>query len=70
MFVAGDDDGAKAIAISLISDLGFAPEDAGDLRQARLLEPLGMVWINQALVRGKGRDWAFVAAPRTIGDAQ
>jgi 8-hydroxy-5-deazaflavin:NADPH oxidoreductase len=70
MFVAGDDDGAKAIAISLSSDLGFAPEDAGDLCQARLLEPFGMVWINQAVIRGKGRDWAFVAAPRTKGATQ
>jgi 8-hydroxy-5-deazaflavin:NADPH oxidoreductase len=70
MFIAGDDDSAKAIAISLSSDLGFAPEDAGDLRQARLLEPFGMVWINQAVIRGKGRDWAFVAAPRTKGATQ
>ncbi len=70
MFVAGDDEGAKTIVMGLSSDIGFAPEDAGDLRQARLLEPLGMVWINQALMRGKGRDWAFVAAPRTTGHAQ
>jgi hypothetical protein len=27
----------------------------------RILEPFGMVWINQALFRGKGRNWAFVA---------
>ncbi len=26
-----------------------------------LLEPFGMVWINQALMRGKGRMWAFAA---------
>jgi hypothetical protein len=29
-----------------------------------LLEPLAMVWINQALMRGHGRDWAFAALPR------
>lgn len=60
-FVAGNDDGAKAIAMTLLADLGFEPLDAGDLTKARLLEPLGMVWINQALARGKGRNWAFAA---------
>jgi hypothetical protein len=34
---------------------------AGDITKARLLEPFGMVWINQALFRGKGRAWAFAA---------
>ena len=46
---------------ALLRDLGFDPHDAGDLTKARLLEPFGMVWINQALIRGKGRDWAFAA---------
>jgi predicted dinucleotide-binding enzyme len=41
--------------------LGFEPLDAGALKQARILEPLAMVWINQALMRGLGRDWAFTA---------
>jgi hypothetical protein len=27
------------------------------LHRARLLEPLAMVWINQALLRGHGRNW-------------
>ena len=26
---------------------------------------LRMVWINQALVQGKGRDWALAAVSRT-----
>ena len=64
MFLAGDDAEAKAVAAGLLGDLGFEPLDAGDLRKARLLEPLAMVWINQALFRGKGRDWAFAALPR------
>lgn len=46
---------------ALLRDLGFDPHDAGDLTKARLLKPFGMVWINQALIRGKGRDWAFAA---------
>ena len=64
MFLAGDDDDAKAAVATLLSDLGFEPLDAGDLRQSRLLEPFGMVWINQSLFRGHGRDWAFAAVPQ------
>jgi predicted dinucleotide-binding enzyme len=59
MFMAGNDEAAKAQVAVLLTDLGFAALDASDLTKARLLEPLGMVWINQALFRGKGRNWAF-----------
>jgi 8-hydroxy-5-deazaflavin:NADPH oxidoreductase len=69
MFVAGDDEDAKRSVSDLVEQLGFEPLDAGALRQARLLEPLGMVWINQALMCGKGRDWAFVVHHRDKGDA-
>jgi predicted dinucleotide-binding enzyme len=58
-FVAGDDTDAKTDASRLLTDLGFEPMDAGDLTKARLLEPLAMVWINQALARGEGRNWAL-----------
>ncbi|WP_146735091.1 NAD(P)-binding domain-containing protein [Thioclava sp. F1Mire-8] len=61
MFMAGDDAAAKARVAALLTDLGFAAMDAGDITKARLLEPFGMVWINQALFRGKGRNWAFAA---------
>jgi predicted dinucleotide-binding enzyme len=64
MFVAGDDDGAKSVVSGLVSELGFETLDAGLLVMARLLEPFGMVWINQALARGAGRDWAFGALRR------
>ena len=60
-FVAGNDAAAKDIAMGLLRDLGFEPLDAGGLERARLLEPLAMLWINQALFRSKGRDWAFAA---------
>ena len=59
MFLAGDDDIAKSTVAQLISELGFEALDAGVLKQARILEPFAMVWINQALVRGLGRNWAF-----------
>ncbi len=61
MFMAGNDAGAKTTTAGLLSDLGFEPLDAGDIGKARLLEPFGMVWINQALLRGRGRNWAFGA---------
>jgi predicted dinucleotide-binding enzyme len=61
MFLAGDDTAAKQTVSGLLADLGFDPLDTGDLANARLLEPFAMLWINQALFRGKGRDWAFAA---------
>ena len=64
MFMAGDDTQAKAIVATVLTDLGFEPLDAGDISKSRLLEPFGMVWINQALLRGKGRTWAFAAVDR------
>ncbi|MFN3862865.1 MAG: NADPH-dependent F420 reductase [Erythrobacter sp.] len=61
MFMAGDDAAAKACVAEILCDLGFEPLDAGDITKSRLLEPFGMVWINQSLFRGKGRNWAFAA---------
>ena len=59
MFLAGDDDSAKSTVSPLVGELGFEALDAGALKQARILEPFAMVWINQALIRGLGRNWAF-----------
>jgi 8-hydroxy-5-deazaflavin:NADPH oxidoreductase len=59
MFLAGDDDAAKRTVSQLVGEIGFEPLDAGGLKQARILEPLAMVWINQTIARGFGRDWAF-----------
>jgi predicted dinucleotide-binding enzyme len=65
MFVAGDDAAGKAAVLGLVSDLGFDAVDAGPLAGARLLEPLAMLWIDQALARGAGRRFAFARiAPR------
>ena len=41
------------------SDIGFDPLDVGTLRQARLLEPLAMLWIELARKRGRGPNFAF-----------
>jgi 8-hydroxy-5-deazaflavin:NADPH oxidoreductase len=59
MFLAGDDENAKSTVSPLVSELGFEALDAGALKQARILEPFAMVWINQALFRGLGGNWAF-----------
>ena len=63
-FLAGEDAAARQTVADLLSDLGFEPLDAGGLAKARLLEPLALVWINQAIARKKGRDWALGAMPR------
>jgi predicted dinucleotide-binding enzyme len=59
MFMAGESEAAKSQVAGLLAELGFAPLDAGGIAASRLLEPLAMVWINQALKRGKGRGWAL-----------
>jgi predicted dinucleotide-binding enzyme len=59
MPVAGDDALKKAAVMDLVGKLGFMPVDAGPLKNARLLEPFAMVWIDQAMKRGRGRDFAF-----------
>ncbi|MEM8984179.1 MAG: NADPH-dependent F420 reductase [Pseudomonadota bacterium] len=67
MFVAGDDDAAKDTAKTLVRELGFDVHDAGDIRASRLLEPLGMLWLNQAVYRNTGRNWAFGMVRRARG---
>lgn len=64
-FMAGNDPDAKIKVAILLADLGFEPLDAGDLVRARILEPFAMVWINQAILRGKGRHWALAAVSPT-----
>jgi predicted dinucleotide-binding enzyme len=64
MFVAGDDAASKPKVIDLVAALGFDVIDAGPLRNARLLEAHAMLWIDLALQRGLGRDWAFARVKR------
>lgn len=65
MFVAGDDEVRKPIVLSLIAKLGFEAVDAGPLRIARLLEAYGMLWIDQALNRGRAQSFAFALTDRS-----
>jgi 8-hydroxy-5-deazaflavin:NADPH oxidoreductase len=64
MFVAGDDANGKRTVMSLVADAGFDAVDLGGLRQARLLEPLAMLWIELARKRGRGPNFTFSLQPR------
>ena len=64
MFVAGDDATNKPGVIELVAALGFEVVDAGPLRNARLLEAHAMLWIELAIKRGLGRDFAFAIVRR------
>jgi predicted dinucleotide-binding enzyme len=58
MLVAGDDPVAKPVVLELVTCLGFEAIDAGPLRNARLLEPVAMLFLELAR-RGHGREFAF-----------
>jgi 8-hydroxy-5-deazaflavin:NADPH oxidoreductase len=58
-FYCGDDEAAKAKVKPLIADIGLNPVDVGPLRNARLLEPLAMLWIDLALNQKWGSNHAF-----------
>jgi len=59
MFICGDDASAKATVVRLAGELGFDPVDCGPLTQARLLEPLAMLWISMAYAYGAGPNIGF-----------
>jgi 8-hydroxy-5-deazaflavin:NADPH oxidoreductase len=48
LFVAGDDKEAKQTVMQLGKDIGFDSVDAGPLKAARYLEPMGVLNINLA----------------------
>jgi hypothetical protein len=58
-FLCGDDAEAKRVAAELSKAIGWEPIDAGPLAQARLTEPLAMLWITLAMKYGMGRGFAF-----------
>ncbi|MBC7807010.1 MAG: NAD(P)-binding domain-containing protein [Akkermansiaceae bacterium] len=53
-FVCGDDPQARQIVLSLLSDVGLAPTDAGPLVAARLIEPTGFLIAYLAYAQGMG----------------
>lgn len=59
VFLASDDADAKQVVTAIATQAGFAPIDAGPLRNATVLENLAILWIHLASVGGQGRDFAF-----------
>lgn len=57
--VAGDDRKAKEAVMAISRDIGFDPVDAGPLRAARYLEPMGMHFINLAIAQKMGPDIGY-----------
>jgi 8-hydroxy-5-deazaflavin:NADPH oxidoreductase len=49
----GNDEGAKAVAVTLIRDAGFDPVDAGPLRIARYAEPFALL-VGELAYRERG----------------
>lgn len=58
VFYAGDDENAKRTVRTLIDSLRFEPIDAGPLRNARYLEPVGMLNIYLGYMAKMGTDIA------------
>lgn len=58
-FYCGDDQDAKSVARGLIEDAGLDPVDVGPLKNARLLEPIAMLWIDLAVNQKQGTNHAF-----------
>jgi 8-hydroxy-5-deazaflavin:NADPH oxidoreductase len=58
-FYCGDDREAKNVVKQLIEQVGLDPVDAGPLKNARLLEPLAMLWIDLAVNQEQGTNHAF-----------
>lgn len=62
--MAGDDAAAKERVFAIAERAGFAPIDAGPLRNAAVLENLAVLWIHLAVVGGHGREFAFTMTRR------
>ncbi|MBM4779142.1 MAG: NAD(P)-binding domain-containing protein [Archangiaceae bacterium] len=52
-FFCGDDAAGREVVSQLVRDVGFEPVFAGPLKQARVLEPMMMLWVTAARTAGK-----------------
>jgi predicted dinucleotide-binding enzyme len=60
LFVAGDSEKGKAVAIQLSKDAGFENcFDIGGNDKFAMMEQFAWFWINLALFQGQGRDIGF-----------
>jgi 8-hydroxy-5-deazaflavin:NADPH oxidoreductase len=53
-YVAGDDAAAKSLVCRLLADLPTTPVDVGDLTASRLIEPMLLLLVQLAYLRGMG----------------
>jgi hypothetical protein len=58
-FIAGDDARTKRIVMQLAGDIGFNPVDAGSLKSARYLEPMGVLIIGLAYTLKMGTKMGY-----------
>ncbi len=65
-FICGNDLQAKSIVKDLGIQLGFDVIDVGPLKNARLIEPLAMLWIELAYKQGFGTCIAFKLLRRRV----
>jgi hypothetical protein len=59
MLVCGDDPEHRLKVLQIAREVGFEAQDFGKLDNARLLEPLALIWIRLAYQHGFGREFAF-----------
>ncbi|PYE53748.1 NADPH-dependent F420 reductase [Deinococcus yavapaiensis] len=67
-YYCGDDDESKARVAEMLRALTLEPLDAGPLSSARLLEPLGLLWMRLARFSGAGPHSAFKLLRREVTD--
>lgn len=66
MFVAGDSEKGKKVAIQLAKDAGFGEcYDIGGNDKFQLMEQFAWSWINLAMFKGHGREIAFKLLKRS-----
>lgn len=63
-FLCGNDAEARRVVAQLVADVGFEPVDVGPLANARLVEPLMLLWMASSRAAGS-RDIAFKLLRRT-----
>lgn len=54
MFIAGDNEDAKAVVSQLSDQLGFETVDCGPLMESRSLEAMALLWIRLTFVHSQG----------------
>lgn len=65
MFMAGESEEAKTVALQLALDCGFSScIDFGKSDKVELLEKFALCWINLAIMQGHGRNMAFKVVRR------